>query len=231
MIVAPPRILSLVVVVIALVSTRAVAAPGDPPVIEQRQYGSTTRAPVAPRTVSPPSAQAWSAAKQEDDPDASFRTLRVSAELAAATVGAGMLAVGGGLVGCGLSRAAGDPTCASGAIVGIVLGELSGAFAGTVFTGHGLDGNGSLLSTATGLAVGSIVGTTGGLFMVIAASAGNNPIAVAGAVIVLIAAPVLGAVLGYELSSDTHRPRATAWSPFLAPGRHGGALAGISAAF
>lgn len=147
------------------------------------------------------------------------RVLRGTAEalggFGGAVVGASLL----GLVGAGFGLAV-DPTgwtALPALIVGGVVGYAAGIAIGVTAIGYAFDGNGKVwavvLGEVAGIALGGVVTAVS-----VAASPFGDP-GVGG--LSMIVFPILGAVLGYELTSDRSRRAAkevsTALVPFAAP--------------
>jgi hypothetical protein len=111
------------------------------------------------------------------------------------------LALGGtslGLVTC----SAGETACFIGVAGGALVGGMAGAVGGVYLVGNERGGDGKLWATALGGVGGAALGIAG----VGVLAEHEVP---AGAVIGLLAAPVLGSVIGYELSASsgfTERP-------------------------
>jgi hypothetical protein len=106
------------------------------------------------------------------------------------------LGIAGLLVGVGLcTDRDGWLACVGEAAVGMLVGGTAGAVGGVYLTGNGMGGDGKFVPTLLGGVGGTAVGVAG-----VAALAESSTGA---ATVWFLAAPVTGAVLGYELSSSS----------------------------
>lgn len=136
----------------------------------------------------------------------------------------------GALIGGVIGLASNDPFAAiGGAAIGGLAGLVIGLPLGVVITGNAMDGNGKIWATIAGEVTGILIGG-----LITAAYSANN---FDGTVPVFVMAtfPTVGAVLGYELSSDPSARRAKeqtgAWRPVIRPTGDGGFALGLSATF
>jgi len=186
-------------------------------------YSSAPDAPATPTTLASPGASL------EDRPSSGSRALRISAELALGA--AGMF--GGGLAGLAIGAAACDTNasdtewfpCLGPMVVGGGIGAMTGTPLAIWLGGTALDGNGGVGWTLLGSTAGFLA------WAAVAAAAEGEAGAWVG-----LALPLIGSVLGFELTSDasasaaeTARTR-THVSASLAP-RRGGATLSLSGDF
>lgn len=160
----------------------------------------------------------------------SSRASRVALESA---VGLGSelgLGIAGMMVGYGLCTEDGDWLgCPAHAGWGLLLGGAIGAIGGVYLTGNGLGGDGELWATSLGGVAGTALGLVGagGLYSATESDA---------SMLLLLAAPVTGAVLGYELTSSSRTPRSRRAQSqsvrmLALPSRDGGLELGLSGQF
>lgn len=144
-------------------------------------------------------------------------------------------AIAGAALGCAVDRTSGTFGCLGGLSIGGAVGGFVGVLAGTVIAGYLLDGNGSVAITA----LSEVAGIGAGLLILTALSADRGGTTSQQFKTLIAAAsfltlPVIGAALGYELSSDVRRSRVKkkiSLRPVLAPSSEGGALVAVSGRF
>jgi hypothetical protein len=157
-----------------------------------------------------------------EDPDL-IRVERVPLEILGGAA-AGLLAgAAGALVLCSGGGCSGDENF--GAIAYFLLTAPLGISAGTSLVGYLLDGNGSYLASTGGVALGCLLD-------VALVSAAHHDLGMA-IDVGMIALPILGGVLGYELTSDAHRSavKKLELAPMVAPGAHGAVGLALSGQF
>jgi hypothetical protein len=154
----------------------------------------------------------WSG-EHAPSPDESVRAGRVFLELA---VGAAGL-MGGGLLGIYLACPGGSLDCLDDMLAGAAIGAGLATPLTICGIGRGLDGNGSCTWT--------LVGTTTGFLAWGAVGHATDWVPESWAAIFL---PIIGGVLGFELSSDASAREAERISASIVPAR-GGAVVAVAA--
>ena len=165
---------------------------------------------------------------QPDGP--SSRGSRVALE---SVVGLGSelgLGIAGMMVGYGLCTEHDEFFgCSGQAGFGLLLGGAIGAVGGVYLTGNGMGGDGELWATSLGGVAGTALGLVGtaGLYSATRSEA---------AMLLLLAAPVTGAVVGYELTSSSRsakprRAQSQSVRMLALPSRDGGLELGVAGQF
>ena len=159
-------------------------------------------------------------ASQGDD---LIRVERVSLELVGGTLTGLVAGTLGALVLCSGGACSGDENLAG--IGYFLLAAPLGISAGTTLAGYLLDGNGSYWASTLGVALGCAVDLG-----VVNASHGDLGM---GVDVLMIALPMIGGAVGYELTSDDHRSaiKRLKIGPILGHGAHAELGLGISGAF
>lgn len=158
------------------------------------------------------------------------RGARMAAEAGLGLVGAAALGFGTALLGFGLGAATGDGygALALGALGGLT-GWVVGLPIGVVFAGSLMDGNGKWYATVAGEAAGILIGL---LFTSSYTGYSEFP-----PLFTLVTLPLVGAVTGYELTSDHSASQAAAAKrmqtlrPTITPTRDGGFAFGFNLRF
>jgi hypothetical protein len=234
-----PRLAALCLALLASSSgfaqTSQEETPSTPP-----GTGAAHSPPLVPADSPPPEAPAPQGELIPHEPSANDAssdrgTLRLIATPWAASVGAlatGVLAAIPGYLlispFCGVNLQ-NQPACAITLFSIISLGVTSGAALGAWRIGGHLDGRGTFLPTFLGALAGSVLGAAGGL------GSSNEAVLIIG----LATGPIIGAVVGYEIShrwilSEEQAPQAATGfrvMPVLAAIRGGGLLAGLAGRF
>jgi hypothetical protein len=128
---------------------------------------------------------------------AESRTGRVVVESLVGLGAEAGLGIGGAALtigACGVSS-----SCSDTAVLSMAVGGTVGAIGGVLVTGSAMKGNGSFSYTV----LGGLAGGTMSFYLLNAINRAKPGSSVAPELVASIALPVLGSVLGYELSSDT----------------------------
>lgn len=166
-------------------------------------------------------------------PDGSSRPSRASRVALESAVGLGSelgLGIAGMMVGYGLCTEQDEWFgCSGHAGWGLLLGGTVGAVGGVYLTGNGMGGDGALWATALGGVSGTALGFVGTAALYSATRS-------EAALLLLLAPPVTGAVLGYELTSSSRsaRPRraqSQSLRMLALPSRDGGLELGLAGQF
>lgn len=185
---------------------------------EEPAYGETRRAEPEHQEPIASSPEAYPEVTKRAEP--SSRTGRIVGELllgGIAELGVGII---GALAGCAFDRSSSSFGCLGGALVGGLIGMQVGTTLGVWGVGWLLDGDGSIGAVIGGQLVGTLLG--------IAAAAVLQGSSL-GAVL-FFALPVVGAIVGFEATSNASRREATV-APALGMDAGGRPSVGLQGAF
>ncbi len=221
------RALTLCVVLVGSASwAEELPAPSEPPLIEAPDSTEPARAPAAPELTQPPAPggpQVGHISNRPLDPVPATQALqeeppgrikRVAWSLAFGAVSGVAVAIVGGVLGGSVRGAQLKPI--GNGWAGAGLGFIVGAPIGVLLAGAIFDGNGAWWAAVLGDLAGGLVGLAAVGF----GGAEGTP--------VLFSLPLVGSVLGYELTSAANR---TVVAPTVSLLRGGGGTVGLVGQF